>query len=165
MEKFQELREIAKKKIQIADHMLTQTFPMIQDPKLLLVVMENIFLGLTNAMGALLHYERTFKKIPPFFDNFDSKFTMFTTRIVGKYKIDPKYVHLISEVKEIIVQHKKSPIEFVRHDKLVICNEEYKMKSISTLDIRELIKQSKEFNNIVNGLTLKNENIFIEARK
>ena len=44
MEKFQELREISKKKIFLADHILTQTYPLLKDPKLLLATTENIFL-------------------------------------------------------------------------------------------------------------------------
>ena len=54
MEKYEELRDMARKKIQIADHMLTMTYPMIKDPKLLLAVMENIFLALTNSIAASL---------------------------------------------------------------------------------------------------------------
>jgi hypothetical protein len=57
MEKFQELREVAKKKLQLADHILTMTYPIVNDSKLLLAVVENMFLALTNAMGSVLYYE------------------------------------------------------------------------------------------------------------
>jgi len=70
MEKFQELRELSKKRIRVADHMLTMTYPLVQDSKLLLAVVENIFLALTYIMGSVLHYERTFKRIPLFQDDF-----------------------------------------------------------------------------------------------
>ena len=65
MEQFQESRDNAKKKIQIADHMLGVTYPLVKDTKLLVVIMENIFLAYTNAMAAILYHERLFKRIPP----------------------------------------------------------------------------------------------------
>src|SRR3989338_8825470 len=108
MEKFQELRDVAKKKIYLADYMLTQTYPLIQDTKLLLAVMENIFLALTNAMGSILYYERLFKRIPPFHDNFDSKFNMFRAKIVDNHNIEKEHVKFIQDVKDIIIAHKKS---------------------------------------------------------
>ncbi|MCK5283168.1 MAG: hypothetical protein KAK00_07190 [Nanoarchaeota archaeon] len=160
MEKFQELRMGAKKKIGIADHILTQTYPLVQDSKLLLAVIENVFLALTNSMGSILYYERLFKRIPPFQDTFDSKFNMFQARIVDRNKIDRKHIDMIREVKDIIIQHRKSPIEFRRKDKFIICNEDYKMRTISFNDIKEYIKRTKEFINISESITIKNEEIF-----
>lgn len=160
MEKFQELRENAKRKISIADHMLTQTYPLVQDPKLLLSVLENVFLALTNSMGAILHYERLFKRIPPFQDNFDSKYNMFRARIVERHDIERGHVEIIKEVKDIILQHRQSPVEFTRKDKLVICNGDYKMKTISVNDIREYIREAKDFINLAQMITMKNEEIF-----
>ncbi|MBD3163787.1 hypothetical protein GF323_01175 [Candidatus Woesearchaeota archaeon] len=160
MEKFQELKERANKRLSIADHILTQTYPLVKDPRLLLSVMENIFLALSNSMGAILYHERLFKKIPPFQDNFDSKFNMFRAKIVDRYKIDRKHVELISEIKSIIIQHRKSPIEFSRKDKLVICNEDYKMKTISIELIKEYLLKSKQFIELSRKITSKNEHLF-----
>lgn len=160
MEKFQELRETAKKKISIADHMLTQTYPLIKDPKLLLAIIENIFLALTNAIGSVLYYERLFKKIPPFQDNFPSKFNMFRTRCVQRHNINKDYIDLVSDVKSIIIKHKKSPVEFTRKDSFVICSENYKMKIISLEEIKNYLDKTKLFIQEVSSIVSKNENIF-----
>ena len=64
MEKYEEIRDKAIKNIKIADHMLTQTYPLVKDPRLLLTVLENVFLSLTNAIGALLYFERLYKRVP-----------------------------------------------------------------------------------------------------
>lgn len=160
MEKFQELREVAKKKVHIADHMLTQTYPLIKDPKLLLAIIENVFLALTNAIGSVLYYERLFKRIPPFQDNFSSKFNMFRARCVEKYKINKDYVGMIRDVKDIILQHKKSPVEFSRKDSFVICSEDYKMKVISIEQIKSYLDKTKLFIQEASYIVSKNENIF-----
>jgi hypothetical protein len=160
MEKFQELREIAKKKVQVADHILTQTYPLVKDTKLLLVVMENIFLALTNAIGSLLYYERLFKRIPPFQDNFSSKFNMFRAKCIDRYKINKEHVTFIQDIKDIILEHKKSPVEFVRKDRFVICSDNYSMKTISVEQMKDHLAKAKLFIHNVGNITAKEEAIF-----
>lgn len=131
MEKFFEARHNAKKYIRTADHILTMTYPLVNDPKLLLAVIDDIFLSLTNAMSILLYLERYQKLIPPFHDNFESKFNMFKMNIIDKYKLDRSYLMLIQEIKEILNSHKKSPVEFSRKDAFIICSNNYQMQTIS----------------------------------
>jgi hypothetical protein len=160
MEKFQELREIAWKKAEIAEHMLTQTYPIMQDPKLLLAVLDNIFLSLTYAMDSILQHQRLFKKIPNYLDNFDAKLAMFQMKIVGPHRIEKKYITLMEEIKEILLLHKRSPIEFTRKDKIVICENNYEMKTLSVEDIRNYINKTKEIVGIAEKITKKDEEIF-----
>ena len=62
MESFHEYRDQAVKHIKTADHMVSVTYPLVKDPKLLVAVIDNIFLALTNSMTAILHFDRTFNK-------------------------------------------------------------------------------------------------------
>ena len=160
MEKFQESKEAAKKRLQIADHMLTMTYPFVQDPKLLITVIENLFLALSNAMSSVLHYERLFKRIPPFQDTFASKFTLFKSKCVPKYNIDPEYIQLLQDLKEIIIEHRKSPVEFSKKDRFVICSEDYKLKTVSLAELKEYTKKTKLFIQQTNNIVSKNESIF-----
>ncbi|MFH1505941.1 MAG: hypothetical protein ABIE94_03035 [archaeon] len=160
MEKFQVLREDAKKKIRIADHMLTITFPLVQDPKLLLAILENVFLAQTNAMSSVLEYERLFKRVPPFHDTFDSKFNLFRSKIAPRFKIDPYYLKMMKDIKAVIVGHKQSPMEFVRKDKFVICSNDYQMKTLNTNDVKKYIASTKKFVKEMEVLVSKNDQIF-----
>jgi len=162
MEKFQELRELSNKKILLADHILTQTYPLLKDPKLLLSAVENIFLAYTNSIGSLLYYDRLFKRIPSFNDTFDSKIRVFRNHCVEKYDIKQEDINIIKEIKDIIVQHRKSPIEFSKEDRFVICSDDYKMKTIEVSDLKKMIKNAKDFIRKVNKITIKNEEIFIK---
>ena len=125
MEQFQAAREKSREKIKIADHILSSTFPLVKDPRLLIGVMDNIFLALTNAMSSVLYYEKLFKRIPDFKDDFNSKFNMFKERIVRKYNLNIEYVYLIQDIKNLIIEHKKSPMEFSRGENFVICINKY----------------------------------------
>ena len=159
MEKFQELREAAKKKIQLADHILTMTYPIVNDGRLLVAVAENIFLALTNTMGSVLYYERLFKRVPPFHDNFSSKFNL-SKEYAEKENIDAGYLRLIQNMKEIIVKHKKSPVEFTRKDQFVICNGSYKLHTISVSELKDYVAKAKSFLSNTESIISRNGELF-----
>ncbi|MBI1969910.1 hypothetical protein HYS48_04410 [Candidatus Woesearchaeota archaeon] len=151
MDRVLEAKEKALKNIRIADHMLTQTYPLVNDPKLLLSILENVFLSLTNAMAALLHHERMQKKIPPFQENFESKFHMLQSMVASKhrirgYTISPEQLRFIQEIKDAVIAHRKSPMEFVRKDSFIICTDDnYGMKMLSVEAMKQYISKAKQF--------------------
>jgi len=159
MEQFEAAREKAKKNIQIADHMLSVTYPLIKDTKLLLAIIENIFLAMTNAMTSVLYHERMYKRIPPFQNSFESKFNIFKERLVHKYEIDKSLVADIREIKNIILEHKKSPIEFKRKDRFVICSSTYKLRTLGIADIKNYLARAKIFIQAMDNILDKNERI------
>jgi len=160
MELFQEAMEKAKKNIQIADHMLTVTYPLVKDTKLLLAVIENIFLAYSNSMSAILYQDRILKKIPLFNNTFESKFNMFKQRCVDRYRIDKSFISEMQNIKETIIQHKKSPVEFVRKDRFVICSNNYKLKTINLEEIRRYLNKAKLFIEEAINILSKNEGLF-----
>lgn len=152
MEIYQKLRDEAGKKLSLADHMLFVTYPLVRDSKLLLAIMENIFLAHTHIMGSLLYYERMYKRISPFFDTFESKYRLFSDKCVPRYAIDEGYLGLMRDVKDILTAHKRSPMEFSRKDQFVICSEDYQLKVLKAEDIKTYVSKTKEFFNSINSL-------------
>ena len=136
------------------------TYPLVKDSRLLLAVVENLFLSLSYAMSSILYYERIFKRVPPFSDNFTIKLELFKDKCVDKYKIDKDYIKLMQDIKEIIVEHKKSPVEFQRKDKFVICNGSYRIRTISVHEIKNYISKAKLFIGNANTIVSNNEGIF-----
>ncbi len=157
MEKYQECRHKADRNIKIADHMVSVTYPLVKDAKLLLAILNNIFLSVSNAMSSLLYYERMYKRIPLFQESFDSMFNMFRAKLVDRHKLDRESVKLINELKEILHQHKTSPVEFVRKDRFVICTGNYRMKTITVEEIKKYISKAKNFIHQVNSIVSKND--------
>jgi len=72
-------------------------------------------------------------------------------------------VLMVGEIKDIIMQHKKSPVEFTRNDSFVICSEDYKMKTISLEKMRNYISKSKIFMQNINNIINKNQQIYNKA--
>ena len=160
MEKFQELRDAARKKLQLADHILNMTYPVVKDSRLLLSSVENLFLAFSYGMGSILYYDRTFKRIQPFPDNFASKFEIFREKCAKRYNIPDEHLKIIKDLGEIIVAHKKSPVEFSRKENFVICGDDYRIRSISSNEVKNYIEKAKLFIKDVTTIVSKDEAIF-----
>ena len=160
MEEFQVLRDKALQKVKVADHMLFMTYPLVKDPKLLLSIVENIFASLDYGISALLQHERLFKRIPPFHDTFPSRFEIFKNKMVPKYDLSQGHLKLIRDIKGIISEHKKSPIEFARKDKFVICSPSYSLKTIDINLVKKYIFETKVFVDNINKIVSEHERIF-----
>ncbi len=145
MEDVIERRKEALKRLKTADHMLNVMYPSLQEPKILLAALENIFLGLTYSLSALLYYELNLKRIPRFKDNFESKFRMFRNRICLRYEFDKIFIFLLHNVKELVQKHSESPVEFSRQNKFIISDENYNLSEITWEKLNNYLNKSTEF--------------------
>ncbi|MFH0870009.1 MAG: hypothetical protein V1866_03045 [archaeon] len=161
MEQFQFLRDKAVEKIQVADHMLFMTYPMIKDPKILLAVIENVYASLDFGVGAILHHEKLFKRAPPFQESFQSRLEVFRRLVVPNYNLNPGYVRLITDVRTVLSEHRKSPVSFVKNDKFVILSPSYKVKTIDVNLAKKYVFETKLFVKNIDAIVRKNERIFV----
>ncbi|MFT4261141.1 MAG: hypothetical protein ACMXX9_01785 [Candidatus Woesearchaeota archaeon] len=160
MEKFQELIQQAKKKIIIADHMLNSSYKLVGDPKILLSVSTSLYVAVEAAMSSALEYERLFKRVPIFSDNFNSKYATFRNKLAPKHDIKKEDLLLIKELNEIYEAHKKSPVEFTRKDKFVIASDTYELKTLEFSDIKTYLRRAKVFIEEMDKFTSRNDRIF-----
>ncbi len=147
-----ELREKAKKNITIADHMFYVTYNLFNDPKILIAILEHLFLSLSSAMSCLLYYDRYYNRIPQFTGNFEEKFTFFRKKSAKTHKIDKEFIRLIKNIKEVIIAHKQSPVEFIRKNKFVICTNNYYMRTLSSDQVKENLIKTKSFINKIDSI-------------
>ena len=156
MEKFEQAIHQAKKNYKLADHMLTITYPLVKDTKLLLPIIQNIFMAMGNAMASVLYHDRMYKQIPNFGNSFEEKFNVFKEHCVHRHGIDKSYIADIHDIKTIILERKKSPMEFVRKDRFVICSQSYKIRTLSIADIRSYLSKAKLFIEGMDNIIKKN---------
>jgi hypothetical protein len=145
MEKFLELRAKALEYLKNAEQGARFTYPLVRDNKVLLSVVNNIFMCITCTMGSILYYEMMQKRVPVFTDNFESKYQLMRTHVMERYSFDREYLRLARDLKDIIIAHNKSPIEFSREGKFVICTENYEMKEISLDSVKKALIKTKLF--------------------
>ena len=159
MEKFQESLLKAKKNLHLADHMIFVTYKLVNDPRLLLSAIKNIFNSLQNTIDSLLCYERLFKRIPAYPENFGSKFSVLKDHC-NRLNLNQSYLYLINNIHTLLLDHKNSPIEFSRKDRFIICSSDYRTKSISLKEIKEYLSRSKSFIKDVESIVIKDARIF-----
>ena len=149
---YKELLAKARFQYDAADHLLKVTFPLVKDPKLLIGVLSNIFISMNAAMEAALQYEHQLKLIAKPTGSFRNKITTFRYRTAKRNKIPDPYIQLMVKLYEILELHKKSPVEFQRGNRFVICDDSYRLTAISLKDIKQHLEEAGDFVNRIEGI-------------
>lgn len=153
MPSFSDELHAAMRHIGIADHILTQTYPLLRDPKLFLAIIENTLLAFTYAMSAILEFERYYKRIPPFQDTFESKLTMLKLRVAGRIHLDPELITAMIDVRALHTMRKECHTEFGRNGAFVLCMDEgYTLKKITPSMLKDHINRAKKFIQVTSEL-------------
>jgi hypothetical protein len=160
MEKFKELREQAKQNIKVADHMITMSYPMFKDPKILVSAIKSLMKAADNAITSMLEYERLFKRIPSYHESIDVKMNLFKQKIIPQHKLNKNHEKLLKTLHDLTRAHTDSSVEFPRKDKFVMCSDTYEMRTISIADLKSLIKDTKLLVEDAYQVTQKNDRIF-----
>jgi hypothetical protein len=153
MERHEESLQKARQHIRVAEHMLTVTYPVVQNPKILVSILENIYKAVEQSITSALLFERQKKTIPPFNDTFESKLTMFEMKVVGMHAISPEQVHFITQIRDLMQLHKDSPVEFSRKQDFVMCTNEYAISKINVDVMKTSIKQARKLIETISKVT------------
>lgn len=144
-DKYLELQKKAISSLKNSKQTLEFTYKMVKENKLLLSVINELFLACTSIMGSLLYYELLHKRIGFFENTFEAKLRIFRVSVMERYGISNDYVKLMRDLKELIIAHNQSPIEFSRGEKFVICSDNYELKQISYENLKDAFKKTNLF--------------------
>ncbi len=134
--------EKAKKSLQTADHLTYMTYPIVKENKLLLKVLEQINFSVLQIINAILQYEYTYKRIQ-IYTNPQENFKTFK-KISEKYKINEKQLQTIIEILTLSKNHKKSPFEFSKNNKIVIMSDNLKTSTLNLEKIKQFVLEAKD---------------------
>ncbi len=145
MDAFVAARDEARKRLTAADHILTQTYPLLRDPKLLLAVLQHLHEALESGMLALLGHEAGAKRIPTVPEDRAARLSLFRQHVVPRYGVPNDFLRLMGEVRETLEEHRKSPVEFVRKGEFVICDEGYRVRTLTVEQLKRHLVRAKAF--------------------
>ena len=77
MEEHKLLMKESLQLLNTADHLAYMTYPLLDDPKLLITITKNLYNALMKSVEAILVYERTYKRIPSFVNSYSDKMHIF----------------------------------------------------------------------------------------
>ncbi len=140
---YKQLSKEANKAFITADHMAYVTYPLVNDLKLIVTVLENLYLSLVLGMESILNYERTFKRIHAYPDNLSVKIDTFKSKCSTRYDISRTYIVLMEEIKKVLEDYKKSSTVFKRDNRLVIMSDNLRMKSLTIEKAKQYVQGTK----------------------
>lgn len=118
-------------KYKSARYLLYSTFPSSKDPRLLMGIIYNISTSLESAINYL----------EPKNMGLRAKLVLLRKH----QKIVQEDIDLITKLKEIIAVHEKSPVEFRRGNKQIICNKDYNLEILSINGIEGFLNKTEAF--------------------
>jgi len=130
--------EKAKRSRRIADHMAYMTYPMMRDKRLLLKIVDEIYSALICSMNAVLQYEYLKKRINLSKDA-NQNLKLFFEKCAQRYGISNEDIYSLREFFSLYEQHKKSPIEFQRKEKIVLMSDDFRTKIIDLEKVKKYI--------------------------
>lgn len=134
----------SKRRIQVADHFLTQTYPLVQDPKLLVNILDGVLRAVEEIVDALLQYERAAERIPAYHEgNFAAKLSIIRGDVAKRYSFGHIDIAMISEMQELLHSHRESAMEFSRHGKYVMANNDLEIQTLSVEKIKTYLTRAK----------------------
>jgi hypothetical protein len=157
MEEIFQLIDKSNKYFKTADHLTYVTYPLIKDVKLLINIIENLYQAMVYGMNAILEYDKLFKRISQFPEDFETKIDIFKTSCAKRYNINREYIVMIEDLKSILDHRNKSPVEFIRRDKFVICNGSFKMKTLNYNKVKDFVNNVKPFIIKINKILRKDD--------
>lgn len=126
----------AKRSLQLADHLLIGTYPLVNDPKLLLGVLSNLEDYYSNVIIYALS-----EKIEPLRTK-EARLEQFRHHF--KTKISPEEIKHIQIVYDLVKEHKGASVEFVRKQKLVMCDNHYEFHALTPETLKMHLQNAKK---------------------
>lgn len=144
MEKYKESLEKALKHLNVADHIIYITYPIIRDKRLLLKSLDSIYETIINLINAILQYEYLWKRIQ-LSKNPKENFETFKNKSLNRLGMSLLEINQILEILSLIEKHKKSPIEFQRKERIVIMSDNLQINTIDTEKMKIYLNLTKIF--------------------
>ena len=138
MDKKQAYLNESLKHLQIAEHLTEVIFPLVNEKKLLLKILEQINKSVINSINAANKKIIFRKEINP-----ENKKKII--KQLEKLNLKKEQIRKILEIMEINQKHKKSAMEFERNNKAVIMMNDLNTITLNIESIKEYLAIAKTF--------------------
>ncbi len=141
-EKYEASLGEARKRIQTASHILLSTYPFAKENKILLQALEEIQGAMAGVIKSVLQFEYIYKRVTLYSDA-QSNFETFI-ECSPRYGITQDELNKIKHIFLLVEKHKRSPMEFVRKDKVVIMSDNLKTDFVTFDLMRHYLSLAKD---------------------
>lgn len=146
--------EEADRMIKTADHMIYTTYPVIKDKRLLLKILSEIAIAVSKSIACILQYDYVYEKIELYKDP-KRNFETFKNKCAPDYGITQEEIKKIMDLLDLAERHKRSTMEFVKDDKIVIITDGMESHIVTLEKIKEFIFLSKNLSKKIKNKVLR----------
>lgn len=154
--RFSVLLSDADRQVQIADHLLTVTYPMVKDPKLLMSVIEHCRRAIEDCADAVVefHVSRDEYELPIHTTagqpaGKHNALAAFSDLVKVRHPNIPAASDAVALCKDFALtlqQYKEAPVSFPRDERLVIANEGFTfLKEVTPAELKRSLNEVKRF--------------------
>ncbi len=126
-----------------AQHLHEVTYHILQEPRLLMAVMQNLHQAWINGMDVLWYDAQVKAGVTQLSE--EKQIRLFEKKFAKKYRIDANMLNTMKEIRAIIQQHKGSALEFTRHGRVVICDDAYNLEIVDKERTQRYVQETKRF--------------------
>ena len=141
MTKLQTYIKEADQQIVLANHLLTRTFPLSNDLKILLSVLQVIHSAHEKIFLAVLDNDFLRPKIS-LTASFIIKFDAFSKLVLDKKLLSKEELNIFKIVEEEWQYHKDSSVEFVKDDNIIMADNNFKLQKINEEKLKDYINKT-----------------------
>lgn len=142
---YKQLIQQSKKEIELADHLIYITYPLIKELKFLLSIAEHVTRAAELALEALLTFEREYKRIEPFAKSFAVMIDVFHPEVQKRYDFGQEHVRLLKKLAELKQHNQDSIMRFRRKDKYILTTAQYNTQELDLDKVKRLCEATKNF--------------------
>jgi len=145
-EKFLTELEECDKTIQAAEHILTVTYPLIKEKKLLINLVESAYHLLEKLINLVIDFEYKNKTVS-FYGDFHTNWETF--REIHKKYIEKDVLANLEKIRKIYLAHKQSPIEFTKQDEFVIMLDSLDIETVNQDKLMSMLNALKNLSQVL----------------
>ncbi len=131
------------RQIAIAEHLLTQSYPALADPKILISALQNAYSAVDEAITHVLREAREKKEIPAYSTTFTGKLTAYKLYLAKKGTVTAIDFMLVTELQELLLAYQESSTAFRRKDAFVIADDAFHIKTLTPEKTNTYIQRIK----------------------
>lgn len=155
-------RDKARNHLKVADHVLTMSYPLLKDSKLLLSVIDNLNLAASSALASVLHNEHARRRTPPCPSGTKEMIALLRSK-VPPVKLNPDWLVFMEELDDLASRHKSAATAFRRKGAYVMADDQYHLTALDDKMLKKHLATTKE---VVFGLlTMVNDNAAMPGRR
>lgn len=154
MDKILSTLKEALKYIRSADHLLTMTYPLVGDKKLLINVILSLKEGVVHTINAVLYYEYLYKRVNLYKEPRENLRT-FKQKCAKRFGLSEENVHSLLDLLSLAERCSKGQFNLLKGENIIVLSEDMERSIFDERMAKDFVSLAKKFYRAVEKVILR----------